>query len=441
MADKIKSFFQQKKKDAKFMNAGKGYKLTESTSSRLAPPVPARPVLRAEPTEEAKIAGQAALARLEAKKVDKPRFNTSYAAIQARVKREMELERKAQQNSQQAESTALQEKKNRIEDPSMYAVVDVFFRCPYISDEILPRDQWKKKIRDFLYDERGGEEPGLIASLIIQNCNSGREKIENCVETLGKYLENIIKNPDMEKYWKIRMSNRIFQDKVLPIEGALDFLKAANFDQKMLLNNGNEEDFLVWDPDNGGIEELTVLYDALKSAEQIPIELDRNLQVLMPCQARVRNELPPSFFTISLEEIKKEQQLRTEAVERNQMLRTKAMREKDEQRALRRYKFAVLRIKFPDGLILQGTFMVHEKFQNVLEFVTENLAYYKVPFSLMTPDGIKLMEECLDKTLLELRLIPTAILEFSWNTSSGSSCSGTPTEYLKEEILSYIQSI
>jgi len=31
---------------------------------------------RAEPTEEAKIAGQAALARLEAKKSDKPRFNT-----------------------------------------------------------------------------------------------------------------------------------------------------------------------------------------------------------------------------------------------------------------------------------------------------------------------------------------------------------------------------
>lgn len=34
------------------------------------------PVRRAEPTEEAKIAGQAALARLEAKRSDKPRFNT-----------------------------------------------------------------------------------------------------------------------------------------------------------------------------------------------------------------------------------------------------------------------------------------------------------------------------------------------------------------------------
>lgn len=123
----------------------------------------------------------------------------------------MEMERKAEQNSQQARSTALAENKNRIEDPSLYAVIDAFFRCPYISDEILPRDQWKKKIREFLYNEREGEEPGLTATLIIQNCNNGKEKIDNCVETLGKYLENIIQNPDVEKYRKIRMSNRIFQ--------------------------------------------------------------------------------------------------------------------------------------------------------------------------------------------------------------------------------------
>lgn len=100
------------------------------------------------------------------------------------------------------------------------------------------------------------------------------------------------------------------QEKVLPIEGALDFLKGAGFEQKMLRQNENEEDFLIWDPERHDIEELTILTDALKYADEIPIEVDRNVQVLMPCQARIRNELPPSFFTISPEEIKKEQQLR-----------------------------------------------------------------------------------------------------------------------------------
>ncbi|KAL0102725.1 hypothetical protein PUN28_018198 [Cardiocondyla obscurior] len=438
MADKIKSFFQKKKTSAKFIKAGKGYKLTDSTSSICTSTKPKEPIKRAEPTEEAKTAGQAALARLEAKKTDKPRFNTSYAAIQAQVKREMEMERKAQQNLQQTEDAASKEKKNKIVDPSIFAVTDVFFRCPYLSDEILSRDEWKIKIREFLYEQLMGEEAGLTACLIIQNCNSGKEKIESCVETLGKYLDNIINNPDVEKYWKIRMCNRIFQEKVLPIEGALDFLKAAGFEQKKILHNENEEDFLVWSPDNCSLENLMILDEALKSAERIPLELDRNLQALMPSQARVRNELPASFFTISPEEIKKEQQLRTEAVERNQMLRTKAMREKDEQRALRRYKFAVLRIKFPDGIILQGTFSVHEKFQNVIEFVTENLVDDEVPFLLITPDGIKVVEECHAKSLLELRLIPTAILEFSWNLTDKES---TPKRYLKDDVLACIQAV
>lgn len=77
-----------------------------------------------------------------------------------------------------------------------------------------------------------------------------------------------------------------------------------------MLHNDNEEDFLVWSPNNCTIENLMILDEALRSAEPIPIELDRNLQVLMPSQARLRNELPPSFFTITPEEIKKEQQLR-----------------------------------------------------------------------------------------------------------------------------------
>lgn len=34
-------------------------------------------------------------------------------------------------------------------------------------------------------------------------------------------------------------------------------------------------------------------------------------------------------------------------------LRTKAMREKEELREIRKYKFALIRIRFPDGLYLQ----------------------------------------------------------------------------------------
>lgn len=97
---------------------------------------------------------------------------------------------------------------------------------------------------------------------------------------------------------------------MLPLEGALEFLKASGFEQKKLLHNDLEEDFLVWNPDASSLDDLTMLVEALKSAEIIPLEVDRNLQVLLPSQANEMTELPESFFNITLEELKKEQKLR-----------------------------------------------------------------------------------------------------------------------------------
>lgn len=433
MTEKIKSLFHKAKLDVKFMNAGKGHKLTESTSN-VGSTSTVEPRKRVEPTKEAKVAGQAALARLEAKESNVKRFNTSYAAIKAQVKRELEQEKQAQKNVQK---NHVQPKEEAAEDNSL-AVSYVYYRCPYLSDEVLPQDEWKVKIKEFLYEQLKGEDASLISCLIIQNCNSKKERIDTCVDTLGKYLENIINNPEEEKYKKIRMQNRVFQDKVIPIEGALEFLNAAGFCQKKLMNNDKEEDFLVWNADNYNIDDLITLLEALKTAQPIPLELDRNLQILLPMQANMRTELPPSFFNLTLEDIGKEQQLRTEAVERNQMLRTKAMRERDEKQRLRKYKFSLIRIKFPDNLILQGTFSVHENFQNVVNFISENLINNERPFSLKKLPQIVFNEDCFDKTLLELGLFPATLLMFSWKMSEETSHNET-IGYLKEELLSVIQ--
>ena len=44
---------------------------------------------------------------------------------------------------------------------------------------------------------------------------------------------------------------------------------------------------------------------------------------------------------------------RTEAVEQQGMLRTKEMREREALREKRRYRYSLIRIRFPDGLVLQ----------------------------------------------------------------------------------------
>lgn len=115
------------------------------------------------------------------------------------------------------------------------------------------------------------------------------------------------------------------------------------------------------------------------------------------------------------------------------------MREKDEKQRLKKYKFSLIRVRFPDGIILQGTFSVHEHFNSVTEFVKENLANSEKPFCLGRLTGEIFNDESFDKTLLELELFPATILVFAYENESGRT--NESVGYIKEELLSYIQSI
>lgn len=174
-----------------------------------------------------------------------------------------------------------------------------------INDEILPRNEWKAKIKEFLYEQLESER-ALTACLIILNCNV-KDKSSACIETLTKYLENIIQHPDDDKYRKIRQSNRVFSEKVRPCEGAVDFLLAAGFAEQEI----DGEPFYIYSAESNpnGIDALSELLEALQHSEIIQLELDRNIHVLLPSQTK-RSELPHDFYRISPDELKREQQLR-----------------------------------------------------------------------------------------------------------------------------------
>ncbi|XP_067631681.1 UBX domain-containing protein 6 [Eurosta solidaginis] len=433
---KIKKFFSRKKEEAAFKlkiggGMGQGRALnaaapppsntssSKSSSSAYVPPK------RQELSSEARAAAAAALARFEKK--ESKDFNTSLAAIKAQAKRELEAEQKLRSEENTAESSSSTTTVTR----KNLACEGVFFRCPLIGEEVLPRKEWKAKIKEFLYQQLESER-ALTACLIICNCNT-REKADDCIQTLTKYLENIHNHPDEEKYYKIRMSNKIFSEKVRYVEGALDFLLAAGFREIEI----DGEPFMLWSKENvENDHDLPTLIDALKNAEIIQLELDRNIRVLMPSQAR-NTELPDDFYRISPEEIKREQQLRTEAIENAQVLRTKAMREREEQRNLRLYRFALIRVKFPNGIYIQGTFNVYEKIRDIFEFVQSCLIDENLEFNLVVTSGIKFTEDDMEKTLYDLRLIPNIVLFF---TIPGASTS-YDTNYLKEELLMLVQKI
>lgn len=175
--------------------------------------------------------------------------------------------------------------------------------------------------------------------------------------------------------------------------------------------------------------------DGLVSAEPIRPELDRGLQVLMPSQAAQRIDLPMDFFWLTAEEIKREQQMKTEQAERSLMLRTRAMREREEKAAQRKYRFTLIRIKFPDGPVLQGTFKVNETMQDIRLFVCDCLQDPSMEFNLNSSSGLTNQPaENLESTLMDLQLCPSAILHFTPITPSTSG-------YLKDELMVLIQPI
>jgi UBX domain-containing protein 6 len=310
MGSKVRKFFAKKKSDAKFSKAGPGRKLTgdasgsgggsSSRDNRTKDRDAYVPVKREDLTDEMKKARDAALDRMN--KTAAPTFDLSLKAIKEKARKELEEESKKKKVESEISSLKINDDEPKEDENT----VDINFACPLISDEILPKKEWKQKIKDFLYEQLALTDnidcldPSITSCLIIKSCNS-LERAEDCIETLKKYLSNILQNPDETKFHKIRMSNRIFCDKVANVEGSAEFLKNAGFSEQVI----DGESFLVWSPESS-IENLLKLVDYLNECETIQLELDRNIQVLLPSQNNTIS-LSQDFFKLTSEELKREQ--------------------------------------------------------------------------------------------------------------------------------------
>ena len=56
---------------------------------------------------------------------------------------------------------------------------------------------------------------------------------------MRRYLDNIVKHPNEDKYLKIRINNKAFQERVHGVKGADLFLEAVGFHQRLLPHQGN----------------------------------------------------------------------------------------------------------------------------------------------------------------------------------------------------------
>ncbi|XP_061093896.1 UBX domain-containing protein 6-like [Conger conger] len=439
----MKKFFEDIKKDMKFKSAGPGKKLTDDDSSKA--PVarssaPAKP--RHAPTDGAQKAGAAALARVEQQ--HRPRLQTSQDSIRLQVKKELEAEASALASDQKL---ATEGSKVPVKDPTAFSVPGVYFTCPLTGATLTKsdRDVHIKEAILMCFEE----DPVEASIMMIHTFNKDREKVKAAVDIISKYLDNVYKNPTEEKYRKIKVRNKVFQEKVNSVDGSREFLQALGFESTALPVEGREdpedpEEFLVLaEQDPEQLEQLKERQGRLLSGEPIRAKLDRRTQAFRPSPKATCFELPPDFYNRTAEELKREQQLRTEGVERSAMLRTKAMRERDEQKERKKYNYTLLRVRLPEGTLLQGTFLARERVSALYQFVREALADDWQPFELVAPGGQKLKEDE-EVALNECGLVPMAVVTFSWDAAVQAdiaAAGGQRPQLLKPELQESIKTL
>ena len=66
-----------------------------------------------------------------------------------------------------------------------------------------------------------------LVSMILSNAPS--TVIVEAMITILKYVNNVIANPDEQKYRCVNMENRTFEEKIGKMKGSIDFLVSVGF--------------------------------------------------------------------------------------------------------------------------------------------------------------------------------------------------------------------
>lgn len=395
----MKKFFQKVKLDAKFQRAGEGHKLTDEPGHSSAqhdanyrpPPVRERPM-----TESQANAAIAALERQEKSKAvpTKPRIKHKIIAPFSDSPPETRRPRVASGSAQQHEDT--------------HAIGAVKF-ISALTGDILQKKSLNDHYRELLLLKLGTDEAVSAACTMIHTLNKDSNAVEIAVVTLCKYIDNILANESEHKFRKIRKGNKAFNERVSNIVGAEEFLCAIGFKLTSLKVNDVEELYFVLS-DNASLEQLKEAKTCLGSTKPLVSKLYRDRKVFKPSDHVLRFDLPESFYSLTLDEIRREQDTKTEEVELSRQLRTKEMREKPVKS--KKYNYTIIRVRFPDGHILQGTFGIYEKYAEVRKLIGDSISVDWAPYVVKTSTGQVLEKD--NDTLFSLSLVPSVVLNLTW---------------------------
>lgn len=275
---------------------------------------------------------------------------------------------------------------------------------------------------------------------------------EGSVEIVLRLLRNIVKEPENPKFRRIRMSNPKIREAVGEVVGGIELLEHVGFELKeegemwAVMDIPSEDTILIlkesirlMEPRKKD-EVLSSTTSSVKVAEKEPKIIDRQIKVFfsVPESVAARIELPDSFYKLSLEEVRREAEMRKKKMAESQLLIPKSYREKQAQATKRRYTRSIIRVQFPDGVVLQGVFSPREPTSALYEFVSSALKQQGLEFELIHPVPVKRrVIPCFPmageraSTLEEEDLVPFALVKFKPIETDSMVFTGLTNELLE----------
>ncbi|CAN6217602.1 unnamed protein product [Urochloa humidicola] len=263
------------------------------------------------------------------------------------------------------------------------------------------------------------------------------------VEVLKRLLGNLLRDPHSDKFRRVRLGNPRIKEAVADREGGVELLEAVGF----RVGDEGGELFAVMDEVPGdarlsGIRRAVLFLErahpsappaqveagpkescsnGVDGQEEVKKTVDRQIRVFfsVPGSSVADNDVPDSFYNLTGEEIRNEAKMRRERLEQSRLLIPKSYKEKQALAARQKYKQAVIRVQFPDRVILQGVFLPGEATGSLYEFVASalkqpglefELICQAIPKSRVVPHYPKPGERA--RTLQEEDLVPSALLKF-----------------------------
>ena len=123
-------------------------------------------------------------------------------------------------------------------------------------------------------------------------------------------------------------------------------------------------------------------------------------------------------------------------VQEGNALMTKEYREKEQLKKERKYDSAIVRVRFPEGYIAQGTFKPEHTINDIKNFVIQTLDDPKTPIYLYIAPPIQRFDD-LTKTLKEANLVPASIVNVGLDRKDPTSASFENPK-LKPDLLHHV---